>query len=90
MLLIITYIESPERKMFKVPNNSEQLPKFRKVLYMTLSNKTIVLDAMKILRSKPDDDNNLSAVMEPPEEDLYQLPSTFDSPEQPNRTRSCT
>ncbi|KAI9245246.1 hypothetical protein BDA99DRAFT_290330 [Phascolomyces articulosus] len=66
-----------------VPYTFEDLPNFRKVLYMALSNKAIVLDTLHLLSTPAQDEevgyDDLSGVMEPPEEDSYQLPDTFSS-----------
>lgn len=55
-------------------------PIFEKVLYMALSAKAIVAQILNILRSDDDnDDSSVSLIINPPVDDGYKSPVTFDS-----------
>lgn len=79
----VNYVHRVTRtKNVVVPSDWDNLPDFRKVLFMALSIKEIVSRTMELLQSKLGNDNDdLGKVMEPPEVDSYQLPQTFDSQE---------
>ncbi|KAG2217542.1 hypothetical protein INT45_009967 [Circinella minor] len=66
-----------------VPYTFEDLPNFREVLYMALSNKAIVVDTLNALSTSVQNENevddDLCAVMMPPEDETYQVPDTFSS-----------
>ncbi|KAG2224059.1 hypothetical protein INT45_004940, partial [Circinella minor] len=79
----VNYVHRVTRtKNVVVPSDWNNLPDFRKVLFMALSIKEIVSRTVELLQSKLGNDNDgLSKVMEPPEVDSYQLPQIFDSQE---------
>lgn len=79
----VNYVHRVTRtKNVVVPSEWNNLPDFRKVLFMALSIKEIVSRTMELLQSKLGNDNDdLGKMMEPPEVDSYQLPQTFDSQE---------
>ncbi|KAG1463767.1 hypothetical protein G6F56_005215 [Rhizopus delemar] len=79
----VNYVHRVTRtKNVAVPSEWNNLPDFRKVLFMALSIKEIVSRTMELLQSKLGNDNDdLGKMMEPPEVDSYQLPQTFDSQE---------
>ena len=66
-------------KSVSVPCTFKDLPELRKVLYLTLCVKAIVLETQRLLQTQDNDQDDLDDVMEPPNEDTYQLPDTFSS-----------
>lgn len=77
----VNYVHRVRRtRVAQVPSDWKKLPDFRKVLYMALSAKAIVTQTLNTLQSDYDnDDGSVSLIMDPPEDDGYELPVTFDS-----------